>query len=112
MVRGRAPSPRPTTACTRRAGCSRSCSEYARDGSAYAPPQCGGGPSEHRLSERSESAPKRRRNVMTTKSQRQHHVARLLTEHEVTSQPQLVELLAAAGIAATQATVSRDLEDL
>ena len=49
---------------------------------------------------------------MTTKSQRQHHVARLLTEHEVTSQPQLVELLAAAGIVATQATVSRDLEDL
>ena len=49
---------------------------------------------------------------MTTKSQRQHHVARLLTEHEVTSQPQLVDLLAEAGIAATQATVSRDLEDL
>ena len=49
---------------------------------------------------------------MTTKSQRQHHIARLLTEHEVTSQPQLVELLATTGIAATQATVSRDLEDL
>ena len=30
----------------------------------------------------------------------------------MTSQPQLVELLAADGIDATQATVSRDLEDL
>jgi transcriptional regulator of arginine metabolism len=49
---------------------------------------------------------------VTTKAQRQHRVARLLAEHEVTSQPQLVELLAAGGIVATQATVSRDLEDL
>ena len=36
----------------------------------------------------------------------------LLAEHEVTSQPQLVELLAGDGIVATQATVSRDLEEL
>ena len=47
-----------------------------------------------------------------TKPQRQHRVARLLAEHAVTSQQQLVELLAAEGVAATQATVSRDLEDL
>jgi transcriptional regulator of arginine metabolism len=46
------------------------------------------------------------------KPQRQHRVARLLADHAVTSQGQLVELLAAEGVAATQATVSRDLEDL
>lgn len=46
------------------------------------------------------------------KSRRQHLVQRLLGEHAVTSQPQLVELLASEGIEATQATVSRDLEDL
>jgi transcriptional regulator of arginine metabolism len=46
------------------------------------------------------------------KPQRQHRVARLLAEHSVTSQGQLVELLAAEGVASTQATVSRDLEDL
>jgi transcriptional regulator of arginine metabolism len=49
---------------------------------------------------------------VTTKAQRQHRISRLLAEHEVTSQPQLVELLADGGIPATQATVSRDLEDL
>ena len=37
---------------------------------------------------------------------------RLIGQHAVTNQPQLVELLADEGIAATQATVSRDLEDL
>jgi transcriptional regulator of arginine metabolism len=46
------------------------------------------------------------------KPQRQHRVARLLADHAVTSQGQLVDLLAAEGVAATQATVSRDLEDL
>lgn len=46
------------------------------------------------------------------KTQRQHLVARLLGDHAVTSQAQLVELLAAEDVAATQATVSRDLEDL
>lgn len=48
----------------------------------------------------------------TTKPQRQHQIALLLGRHAVTSQPQLVELLAAEGVDATQATVSRDLEDL
>jgi transcriptional regulator of arginine metabolism len=47
-----------------------------------------------------------------SKSRRQHVLARLLTEHAVTSQPQLVGLLADAGVLATQATVSRDLEEL
>jgi transcriptional regulator of arginine metabolism len=46
------------------------------------------------------------------KPQRQHRVVRLLADHDVTSQGHLVELLAAEGVAATQATVSRDLEDL
>jgi len=46
------------------------------------------------------------------KQQRQHRVARLLEAHAVTSQGQLVDLLAADGVSATQATVSRDLEDL
>lgn len=49
---------------------------------------------------------------MTTKAHRQHRIAKLLAEHAVTSQTQLTELLAEAGISATQATVSRDLEDL
>lgn len=47
-----------------------------------------------------------------SKSQRQHQVKQLLADHSVSSQPQLVELLAAADIEATQATVSRDLDDL
>jgi transcriptional regulator of arginine metabolism len=46
------------------------------------------------------------------KPQRQHRIARLLEQQAVTSQVQLVELLAADGVVATQATVSRDLEDL
>jgi transcriptional regulator of arginine metabolism len=49
---------------------------------------------------------------MATKTQRQQLVSRLIAQHAVTNQPQLVELLAAEGISATQATVSRDLEDL
>ena len=36
----------------------------------------------------------------------------MLEEHAVTSQDQLVELLAAAGVVASQVTVSRDLEEL
>lgn len=46
------------------------------------------------------------------KPQRQHRLARLLEHQAVTSQAQLVELLATEGVAATQATVSRDLEEL
>lgn len=47
-----------------------------------------------------------------SKVQRQQTIARLIEQQQVSSQPQLVELLSAEGIAATQATVSRDLEDL
>lgn len=46
------------------------------------------------------------------KTQRRHRIARLLEEYAVASQAQLVELLAADGVEATQATVSRDLEEL
>ena len=47
-----------------------------------------------------------------TKSQRQHVLTRLIKEKNVFNQEELVELLDAEGISATQATVSRDLEDL
>ena len=47
-----------------------------------------------------------------SKVQRQQSIARLIGRLPVTNQPQLVELLATDGINATQATVSRDLEDL
>ena len=47
-----------------------------------------------------------------SKAQRQHRIARLLADQAVTSQAQLADLLAADGIQATQATVSRDLDDL
>lgn len=50
--------------------------------------------------------------MSTGKAQRQHRIARLLADHAVSSQGQLVDLLADADITATQATVSRDLEDL
>jgi transcriptional regulator of arginine metabolism len=46
------------------------------------------------------------------KPQRQHRIVRLLEQHAVVSQQQLVDLLAADGVIATQATVSRDLEEL
>lgn len=51
---------------------------------------------------------------MTTesKAERQRRIARLLAQHAVGSQSELVELLASGGPAATQATVSRDLEEL
>jgi transcriptional regulator of arginine metabolism len=47
-----------------------------------------------------------------SKAARQHRIGQLLEAEPVTSQQQLVELLAAAGVEATQATVSRDLEEL
>lgn len=47
-----------------------------------------------------------------SKTRRQHRIAALLSEHAVTSQSQLVELLQQEGLKATQATVSRDLDEL
>jgi len=52
------------------------------------------------------------RPVRLAKPQRQHRVAKLLEAHAVSSQAQVVELLATEGVVATQATVSRDLEEL
>lgn len=49
---------------------------------------------------------------MTTKVQRQRAIAEVIAGSDVTSQPQLVSLLKKRGITATQATVSRDLEEL
>jgi len=46
------------------------------------------------------------------KPQRQHRIVRLLEHHPVSSQAQLMQLLEADGVVATQATVSRDLEEL
>lgn len=46
------------------------------------------------------------------KQQRQYRIASLLEAGNVTSQAQLVDLLAETGVVATQATVSRDLEDM
>jgi transcriptional regulator of arginine metabolism len=46
------------------------------------------------------------------KTQRQHRIVRLLENSAVTSQGHLVELLEIDGVRATQATVSRDLEEL
>ena len=47
-----------------------------------------------------------------SKPQRQHLLGKLLAGHAVSSQEQAVDLLADAGVTATQATVSRDLDDL
>ena len=56
--------------------------------------------------------PPRGRATMTTKPQRQHRIAKLLAEQAVTSQAPPRRAPAAEGVQATQATVSRDLEDL
>ncbi len=47
-----------------------------------------------------------------SKTQRQHRIARLLQDQPVSSQAQVVDLLASEGVEATQATVSRDLDEL
>jgi transcriptional regulator of arginine metabolism len=46
------------------------------------------------------------------KTQRQHRIGVLLEHNSVSTQEQLVELLSEDGIEATQATVSRDLEEM
>ncbi|MGO9341287.1 MAG: arginine repressor [Acidimicrobiales bacterium] len=49
---------------------------------------------------------------MVGKTQRQHRIGLLLEHNAVSTQEQLVELLSTEGVEATQATVSRDLEEL
>jgi transcriptional regulator of arginine metabolism len=46
------------------------------------------------------------------KPQRQHRILKLLEAQAVSSQAQLLQLLEAEGVVATQATLSRDLEEL
>lgn len=47
-----------------------------------------------------------------SKAQRQHRIIQIIEQSQVSSQQQLVELLADSGVEATQATVSRDLEEV
>jgi len=47
-----------------------------------------------------------------TKTARQQYIVEVLSRHVVRSQTELAELLAEAGIAVTQATLSRDLDEL
>lgn len=49
---------------------------------------------------------------MSGKAQRQRRIGEWLRDHRVGSQEELVAQLALAGITATQATVSRDLDEL
>lgn len=49
---------------------------------------------------------------MSSKIQRQQLIAKLIASEAVTSQPQLRKLLSRNRISATQATISRDLEEL
>ncbi len=93
---------RPPTACTRPAPCSPIWSGGHSDGDAVEAWPDG------------RDAGTESTNLMATlgKPQRQHRIARLLEEQAISSQAQLVEMLAADGVIATQATVSRDLEEL
>jgi transcriptional regulator of arginine metabolism len=50
--------------------------------------------------------------VKLSKTQRQHRITQIIEQQPVSSQVQLVEVLAAGGVDATQATVSRDLEEI
>ena len=49
---------------------------------------------------------------MADRNERQRLIRELVSTHAVSAQSELVGLLAAAGVEATQATVSRDLEEL
>lgn len=46
------------------------------------------------------------------KSKRQTEILRLIAEHEIETQEQMLEELRACGIKATQATISRDIKEL
>lgn len=49
---------------------------------------------------------------MPSKRDRQHAIVRLISGRQISSQEELKRLLAAEGLAVTQATLSRDLRDL
>jgi transcriptional regulator of arginine metabolism len=50
--------------------------------------------------------------IPVTKAARLARIVDLLTRHEVRSQPELARLLAESGVEVTQATLSRDLDEL
>ena len=50
--------------------------------------------------------------VKLSRTQRQHRIIQILEKSAVSNQQQLVEMLASAGVEATQATVSRDLDEI
>lgn len=49
---------------------------------------------------------------MSGKQRRQQAITRLIGQHAIGNQPHLLELLAGEGMRSTQATVSRDLDEL
>ena len=49
---------------------------------------------------------------MTVKKERQALIARIITEHRVSTQEELLEILLSLGENATQATVSRDIKEM
>ena len=49
---------------------------------------------------------------MSAKARRQQLITRFIEQHEVGNQAQLIEMLSSEHVSATQATVSRDLDDL
>ena len=49
---------------------------------------------------------------MSNKQHRQNAIRQLIGEHQISSQEELKQLLAARGVLVTQATLSRDLRDL
>ena len=51
-------------------------------------------------------------NAPQSKAARQARIGELIDAHEIESQTQLLELLAGDGLSVTQATLSRDLEDI
>ena len=112
MDRGRAPAPSSCTACPP-TGARRSPPRWSTARAA------GSGPRPRTACTRPAGllawlleAPMASQSVRCGKPQRQHLIAKLIEQHAVSNQAQLVELLAAEGCIATQATVSRDLEDL
>ena len=50
--------------------------------------------------------------MRTEREQRHALIRELVADHRITSQTELVELLASRGLSVTQATVSRDLDEL
>src|SRR5690606_1315389 len=95
-------STRPPTACTRRRRCCAGCWERRHDPARYGRPatRMGGRPEGSLMA------------GAVTKAARHARIVELIRDRAVRSQTELAELLAADGIQVTQATLSRDLEEL